>query len=913
MNSTKPVGSSYAHVSSFTESIANKKESERNALSLSPGKSKDDLATPSAKPGAKPALDNDDYVLMRTVAVSPREELAKQANTNPKINTLGTPSTFIFLSGDPRFSTISSAQAPEVSQTKWGGKPNLIFSPTPAETNARQGLSIVLDQPATLHAFRSSDVVTEYGLTSGSPKSNLHERMEAKGKAIVESWDKNVIRDGVNKGMYGKYTELAAHEGVQGMMFYLQAKDFVDAVRNAIPQKGAQLRTHVVAQTKFDAKPELQNKIFESQQKYVKFLKSIASEGRSPKTVAAVNTFEQHLQENPGANKNYFDVIGKDCHASMRAELLDHYKTFTQEGFRCNEALGRLFPWEAKGIDIGHIDKLTDSRDVNKHFSYAKRFALAYDGARKEMAREFKAKGLEHPVIKEFMDAKNAMLKEKGELPLSDGEKSAMLKKILHKMQVPLSTYSYQYGQLEKADLPSDIRWATKSKSKDLLTREKFISISNRLRDTFNRQPGVSENAGSLKLKPLPPVQPLTGEIGIIDNEKLLQTARKAVESFLASNVDFELYTSNLKVNNTKEDSGALLLRILKEKNPAMSDRELVANNLDKFSLDNCMTVISSVQASSSEAKVKYEAVQPKSLASEYQSLAYLGYSKSTLHNYAAATEDNLSAPRPLQDTKAAGYQVKFDCLEGNVKENMAQAWEQRALDGSVFKDRIAGFIQHAENQYELPVREILSTDNIESVWNHLLLLQEQTFGSKHKFELSDGLFQALGGDWSRSKNTQDETVLRQEYDAKDWHINPHGSEYRQHRVGKGNLVALAPSKFAVAMAAGEIEKGRNPFKSLKDMNHVLEKLKGNQADRFALHAIFMNEEVLSGPSSSTLRMLNYWEQEVLPKLSDADKKQAPSMSEMVALNEAYCAGGKYHHTAFEVQSVARNRNVVSH
>lgn len=867
-------------------------------------KSKDDHCNPSIKnTDPKHSLKNKEYVLMRTIAVDPKVELEKQANTNPKVNTLGTPSSCVFLSGDPTCLTISSIQTPETAKNKWGGKPNLIFTPTPKETNSRTGLTIVLDHPATLHSCSSASVVKKYNLTEAPPKSDLHERMKVKGRVIEDSWEQGGYRNGRNKGMYGKYTEFATHEHIQGKMFYQQAKFFVEAMRDAIPQSGANLRSYVVDQTKFDVAPDIQKKIFESQKKYAAFLASSSSEGKSQKIVDAVRVYEDYLSKTSNPMKSYFQVIGKETHSAMRMELLQHYENFSQSGYRHSELLGRIFPWEARGIDIGHIDDLGDRNELNKHFSYAKKFSLEYDNSRKEMAKGFKEQGLEHPVVKEFLDAKNGLLKDKGEPLLTESEKSNVLKKILTEMDKPLQIFSYQRGRLEQVDFPQDITIGKDDSSRGNLTKEKFVQISNRLRATFNKQERVSVASDSPSLKPLPEVKFKPTVDTIINNDALVQTAKRALESFLAADIDFELYTS-------VEDSGALFLKLLKDKTPGLSDRDIVLNNIDKFSLDNCMSIISSMHAKDWDSKVAFETVVPNTQSSDYKSFAYMDYDKSVLHNYASVTRDTKTLSRPQLDTKTDGVKFNFKNLEGNLKKNMIDAWGQRNIVNSIFNKRIKSFIDEVENKYEIPLKSILADDDVGAIWDKLLILQKEKFGEKHKHEITKSLFNALGADWSRSRDIRDESVFRRDYDANEWNINPHGAEYRQHKTGKGALVTLAPSEKAISIAEKEIEKGCNPFKNLEDMYHILDKLKDNQTDRFTLHAIFMDKEVLSGPSSSSLRMLNFWEREVLPSLSDEDKKVAPTLMDIAKLNEAYNTGGKQHHSAFEVESVTRNRNV---
>ena len=867
-------------------------------------KSKDDIAIPSKKDtDPMNGVKNNEFVLMRTVAVSPKEELVKQANTNSKINTLGTPSTLVFLNGDPKFVTISSIQTPETAKNKWGGKPNLIFVPTTRENNLRTGTTIVLDQPATLHSCSSGSVVKKYNLTVGPPNSDLHERMKTKGQAIEESWEQGGFRNGRNKGMYGKYTEYAAHDNVQGKMFYQQAKKFVDEIRDAIPHSGSKLRSYVVEQTKFDAAADIQKKIFKSQQKYANFLSSSSSESKSPETVKSVRAYENYLSTKPDPEKNYFEVIGETSHSAMRMELLQHYEKYSHSGYRHNEVLGRLFPWEAHGIDIGHVDDLTDKADLSKHFSHAKRFSMEYEKSRKDMASEFESQKFSHPVIKEFIDAKNGLLLDKGEPPLNESEKNNILQRILVKMNEPLQTYSYQKGELERVDLPGDITVGGKNSPKDSLTKENFVKLSNRLRSFFNKQERVSKDASSPSLKPLPEAKIQPTPNTIINDENLIKTAKKALEAFLATKLDFDLHSS-------PEDSGALFIKILKNSNPSLSDRDIVLKNLDKFSLDNCMSIISSMHAKDWASRVKNESVSSDTKASDYKAFSYIDYDESVLHNYAAATKDTKNLDRPQLDTKTGGHTFSFKQLEANVQENMKDAWSKRNNKDTAFASSVNRFFNEVKSKYEIDLSDITSSNDISSIWDKVLSLQEEKFGEKHNYELSKGLFEALGADWSRSKDTRDESLFRQEYDKSEWNINPHGIEYRQHKTGKGNLVTFAPSEKAINIAEQEIEKGRNPFKNLEDMYAVLDKVKDNQTDRFALHAIFMDKEVLSGPSSSSLRMLNFWERDVLPNLSDQDRKLAPSLDEIAQLNEAYNTKGKHHHSTFEVESVTRNRNI---
>lgn len=864
--------------------------------------SKDDLCTPTPRQPKKIShLEKNDYALLRTTSENGKVELLKQANGMSHMNRLGTPSSFVFLNGSVDFSTYSGNSSIQSAheKKKWGNQPNLIFSPTLHATDSRTGLTLVLDHPGMLHASKTSSTAFKNNLTIGPPKSDLHERMKTMGEAIVNSWEKDSIKNGVNRGMTGKYTQLALHDKIQGMMFFHKGREFIDAVRDAIPENGAELRAYVAKKSEFSTSPEFQKKIFESQKKYVQYIASRPEQVKSPKTVEAIKVYEKYLSEGNSDIKSYFEVIGKNLHASMRQELLSHYEYYSNFGLRHNESYGRLFPWETKGIDIGHIDDISDMGQIKTQFANAKRFIMDYEKSRKLLLEQFSVKGIEHPVIKEFIDAKSAMLQEKGEASLTNDEKSEILNNIVHNMQQPIKTYSYQAGELKQVDLPSDI--TSKADSQDILTKERFVDISNQLRNFFNKQEWVSDSTASSMLKSLPEVDAISTPDEIIDNKDLTLTARKAVRAFLATGIEFRLHTE-------KADSGALHLNLLKEKNPHLSDRKIVEKNIEKFSIDSCMSIISSMQGVNWASSAKFEAAHSDSKKADYPSMAHLDYSDSVLHNYTSATPLTETISRPLQDTKTQAYKLGFSKLEKNIKSNMTEAWEARNIDASLFRKRITNFIDDVKTKYAIDLSSTLNVDDVGEVWNQLSQTQITTFGKKHNYELTQGFFNTLGADWSRSQDIKDESTLRQEYDRKDWNINPHGEMYRQHKVGKGNIVAFAPSQGAIEIAKKEIAKGRNPFRSLADMHHILDKLNDKQGDRFALHAIFMNQEVVSGLSSNSLRMINYWEREVLQKLSDEDKGLAPDLSEMISLTEAYCGGGKHHHSSFEINTVLESR-----
>ena len=236
-----------------------------------------------------------DFKLLRTVTRSAEGEMWILANRRDDMNVLTTPATAIFPQGGTRYSTISSVQVPAATREKWGGCPNLVFSPTEKNTVDRLGTSLVLEWPASLHTFRTGDLIDTYDAENKAIDRDLHNRFLEFGQVSENAWEEEVIRNGVNKGCFGKYTEFALHPNLQGPQLYQKGIDLIDKIKHAIPEKGAVLRAFVVENSKINVSPEQQRLIFESQKKYTQFLVSTNKTSESPTIVKACQKFESYL------------------------------------------------------------------------------------------------------------------------------------------------------------------------------------------------------------------------------------------------------------------------------------------------------------------------------------------------------------------------------------------------------------------------------------------------------------------------------------------------------------------------------------------------------------------------------------------------------------------------------------------
>lgn len=537
-----------------------------------------------------------DFKLLRTVTRNAEGEMWILANRRDDMNVLTTPATAIFPQGGTRYSTISSVQVPEVTKKKWGGCPNLVFSPTEINTDCRLGTSLVLEWPASLHTFRTGDLIDSYDAENKTIDQNLHSRFLKFGKVSQENWEQDVIRNGIKKGFFGKYSEYALHDNMQGPQLYQKGSELIQKIKHAIPEKGAQLREFVVSHSKINVSEEQQSLIFQSQQKYVQFLVSTNKTIESPKIVEACQKFENYLQKSPQGEESYFEVIGENLHAQMQQELLSHYTFFAKEGLRHNEFVGRLFPWEVEGLEIGHIQHPENKNEVILKFKNANLFANKFQMIRQSILVEFDILGTKHPLIVEFLDAKNAILQKKNEAPLTHEEQEIIFNKIKHQMAQTLITYSYQQGHFIKADLPHDLELSSNA-SVNTLNSFNYVSIANKLR-----------NAASL------PEVNYPDEINVIESARLISTARIAVKALLKSGINFKLTSS-------KEDSGGLMLDLLKREMQAHNLTnsmqaldtnsngflKLIEENIELFSLDTCLSIISSPCYQNDEIKAKYE------------------------------------------------------------------------------------------------------------------------------------------------------------------------------------------------------------------------------------------------------------------------------------------------------------------
>jgi len=826
----------------------------------------------------------DDFKLLRTVTRSAEGEMWILANRRDDMNVLTTPSTAIFPQGGTRYSTISSVQVPAATREKWGGCPNLVFSPTVKNTSDRLGTSLVLEWPASLHTFRTGDLIDVSDAENKATQRNLHDRFLEFGRFSEENWEQDVVRNGVNKGCFGKYTEFALHANMQGSQLYQKGAELIEQIKHAIPERGAALRELVVSSSKINILPEQQRLIFESQKKYTQFLVSTNKNSESPKIVKACQKFENYLEKDPQGQKSYFEVIGEKLHAEMQAELVSHYAFFANEGLRHNEFIGRLFPWEVEGIEIGHIQHPENKEEVVLKFKNAKFFANQFQMVRQNMLVEFDILGIEHPLMTEFMDAKNAVLQEKGQDPLTTAEQESIFSKIKKKMAQSLVTYSYQNGHFIKADLPQDLKLSSNAVVNTLNTFN-YLSISNRLR----------------RAALLPDISYPT-ETRLTESQSLTNIARNAVRAILESNFDFRLTSS-------REDSGGLMLDLLKKdfmQSHHLTDSDLelkeshdqflknIKDNINLLSLDTCLSIISSPCYKNDAIKAKYENNAPfSSQESERLASALVDYSSEIHFNY-ADKHYSLSKTRPLCDYSVNGYTLPFHDMQSETQENLIQAWSLRKREP--FNERLRAFFKKIKEKYALDLSKEIEKPSMQIVWSDVQTLERRALGPDHKNEITKSFFNALGGSWSREETIQDElNTFRSLYPQQDWLQNPFGDQYRQHVTGRGALTPIAPSEAAIQLAEKEIHKGLRPFENLEDMLSILSKL--TPKDRFGLQAIFMNKPICAAPSGTALRIMNLWEQVSRQSFSFS----IPSMKEMEDLCIAYLAGEKSHHTQIEI------------
>ncbi len=585
--------------------------------------------------------------LFRTFSRSPKEEFDILSNNREQDNILTTPSTAII--PQIRFSSISSIIDIE---NRWANKPNLVFEPTKEETLSRTGTTITLLCPASLHTCRTGDLITKYNAEDKLIDKPLFERFLEFGEYMDNDWDTDVTRDNKNLGMPGKYTEFSLHDNLQGKQLYQKGYEFIESIKNTIPQKGADLYKYVIKETDKNIGKEKQDKIFESHKKYAKFLNSTVKSNVSPYIIKACKKYRHYLENSPNENRSYFDVIGNDLYRKMREEIISHYVKYINNGFRHNEFIGRLFPWEIKSIEIGHVNDKKNKKEVLQKVQLANKYCIEFMQLRKKMLEEIKRYGFNHLIIKEFIDAKNNILFYNNEAPLNDNEKKILLNKIMNQLSKNIYVSSYQNGIFEKIDLPSDSVVFNPKISQRTLNESAYSQISQRLRK-------VAGSSTSLK-------QFFTEKFD--DSGEILQHARNALKAFLASGIEFNL-------TGSKEDSGALVILLLKEKYPNLTDREIVENNVDSFNLDSCMSVISSACYLNEKLKEKYEFNHQSDISSESDSYAtsILDHDKTIFRSYADKNQA-LDPKRPLINYSVNGYGLLFNQMQKETQNNLREA-----------------------------------------------------------------------------------------------------------------------------------------------------------------------------------------------------------------------------------------------
>ncbi len=824
---------------------------------------------------------NQSYVLLRTVTRDAKGEMGILANTTNGMNVLTTPSTMTFPNG-PRYNTISSVQTPVATKKKWGGKSNLIFSPSIEDTQSRIGTSLVLNYPASLHTCRTGDLIDTFDAENPSLKEDLSTRFKEFGTNLNDYWDKDVVRDDTNKGMYGKYTELILHPQAQGKMLYQRALDAIEPLKNIFAGNNREdIIKYIADNTVKNMPPEQEKGMIESIKNYVKFLKSTKKEDESPNLIKAFNDYEK------SNHAGFFNSLDNQTYKLLREEILNHYLRNLNQGMRHNEFIGRLFPWEIEGVDIGHIDNINDTNKVISKIAQTKRFINNFNKLREDLLNDISNHGLEHYMLKEFFEAKNKILADQGAQPLNFDEKNEIVNKITQKLKHKLESYSYQEGILKKCDFVEDLEHL-KEPVIQTLNEEKYLSISNELR----------------LLGGLSTITTWNIQETIHSTPELIAKARVAVRYFLDENIDFAL-------TGSKEDSGALILDILKNKYPDLSDRQIIENNLDNFDIDTCLSIISSACYMNPEIKSKYEHndSSPIKLESESIVTSMLNYSIDIFMSY-CDKHPELDEKRPLCDFSVSGYSLPFHNMQYETKNNLIDAWEQKKSEP--FKSKIKKFIDDAYTEYAVDLSDLLNNDHLPDVWNKIIIKQEEVFGKPSKeidaYQLTRSFFKCLGGAWSRSEEIADESIFRKLDNKQDWLQNPFGEKYRQHETGRGALTTLAPSQNAIDIAKNEIIKGCRPFQSSEDMYAILQKVH-NPIDKFGLYVIFLNINICAAVSGTAIRIINLWD-EITKKIKNRgdDVSELPSIETMKKLCHIYLTGSKNHHTPIEVDLSLLNR-----
>lgn len=816
--------------------------------------------------------------IIRTYSRLPQGEFDVLSNNRPEDNILTTSSTAV-IPDKVKFSSISSMDDIE---NKWANKRNLIYNPTKEATLSRTGTTIVLMCPASLHSCRTSALIGQYDLEASGIKENLFKRSAEFGKHLEDNWDKNAPN---SNNMYGKYTQLCLHEKLQGNQLYQKGYELIENIKDAIPQKGLDLLAYVVKESGKGIAKEKQDKIFESHKKYAEFLNRSNKANLSPATIKACKKYQDYLDSSSeDVDKKYFDVIGDDLYNAMRAEIISHYTQYIQNGLRHNEFTGRLFPWEIRSVEIGHINNKNDneeSRKANrKAFTSAHKDAIDFTALRHKLLEEIQREGLEHYLIKEFIDAKNGILNHNNGIELNQAEKETILNKIKSELNKDIYVSSYQKGVFEKIDFLEN--------STVLNSKPKPTTLNNA---TYNKTSNFL--SGSTKTT-------RNADKEIIPTPKMLETARNAVKVLLATEIPFNL-------TGSKEDSGSLMIHLLKEKNPELSDIDIIKSNIDNFSIDSCMSILSSPCYLNQELKEKYEFNEPSNIKLQSQSnvLPMLDPSYGTnIYNSYADKNYALDSKRPLTSYSVSGYISLFDDMQEETQGNLKEAWQNRR-DG-IFKDRISNFIKEIKKTYLIDFSPLLDSDDISDIWNKIKEI-EYPIDTENKHSISKGFFKALGGDWSRSTDIEDEKYFRDNFPESDWLQNPFGSQYRQHQTGRGALTPIAPSTKSIEIVKEYIKKGYKPFKNLEDLGSILNKIQ-NPVDKNALNTIFLNKETCAGPSGTAIRIMNLWG-DILKKTNENPYiGEIPTKLQIEELCRVYLCGSRGHHTEIEVNNALDNR-----
>lgn len=814
---------------------------------------------------------NDNFKLLRTITRNAKGELSILSNQRIDMNVLNTPSTAIF-PNSTRYSTISSVQTPIATKKKWGGKPNLVFYPTKEQTLSRTGITLVLNWAASLHTCRTGDLIDKLDAENINITENLNLRFIKYGKNLDNFWDKDVVRNEVNKGMYGKYTEFLLHPNLAGKQLYQKGYDILETLKHAMPQSNQQLMQYVAENTKRNSTTDIVPLI----KQYIKFLKSTRKENLAPNIIKAYNLFkESKLSDNL-----FLSFLDDELYKKFRQEILEYYEKYIQEGLRHNEFIGRQFPWEIEGIEIGHIQNLQNLNEIKFKIANARRLIKDFEKQRKEIVEQINLHGFEHYLIKEFIQTKNSVLTTNNQNELTFEEKQTILEKIKHSLCQPLISYAYQQGKFRKCDLPQNLEDLIPKEIKTL-NEVQYVKISNELRILCNKSKIQYNNKQNL----------------IKETPELIDKARTAVKAFLNSNILFVL-------TGSKEDSGALVLDILKKKNPELSEKQIIEYNLNNFGIDTCLSVISSACYVNTKAKSIYEHNFPSKITLQSQSIvtAMLNYNIDIFNSYCDNHPD-LDDKRPLCDFSVSGYTLPLHNMQYETKMNLKEGWNLR--NTQPFKDNLHHFFKDIKHNYNIDLFVYLSESSIEKVWNDIINIQNKIFGEQNKYYLTRKLFKCLGGAWSRSTEIEDELKsFRTQFDEKDWRQNPFGKQYRQHETGRGALTTLSPSQEAIDIAKKEIQLRKlNPFENLEDLYFILSKIK-NPIDKFGLHVIFLNVPICTAVSGTAVRIVNLWDK----VLKIQKNSSLPSINDMKNLSHLYLTGIKSHHTPIEVDFCLDNR-----